>query len=569
MKNNLSNIILTILLLCLVPISVLAEDVEIDGIMYSLVKKAKQASVISKTPKYSGLVVIPSTVENDGVEYSVTSIGDNAFYGCTGLTSVTIGNNVTSIGDNAFKDCSGLTSVTIGNNVTSIGSEAFYSCSKLTSVHISDLAAWCKISFKSTPLQYAHRLYLNDEEIKDLVIPNSVTSIGRRSFEYCSGLKSVTIPNSVTSIGDRAFYCCSGLTSVDIPNSVTSMGNDIFWNCYALTSVTIGNSVTSIGDGTFFSCEGLTSVTIGNSVTSIGVNAFTLCTSLTSIDIPNSVTSIGAAAFSSCSGLTSVDIPNRVTSIGYNAFKSCSGLTSVTIGNSIQSIGKEAFANCQELESVTILATSVPKTATLAFDNSYIDYATLMVPDESIDAYKSTEPWSQFGTIKGISGTVVEKEKCATPTISYSNGNISFGCETEGVEYLSSITDTDIRSYTTAAINLSVTYTITVYATKAGYEDSDMATATLCWIDVDPRTEGFTTDATQVMARAVMIQGRDGVVTVSGAEKGTDIAIYSASGQQMGLAKADTNTTSIATHLQKGDVAIVKIGEKSIKVVMQ
>ena len=389
MKKHLHNSLRVLLLSLAVLLSLpmLAEQVEIDGINYDLVAKVKQAAVVRKsTGSYSGEVVIPESVEYEGTAYSVTSIGGYAFSDCSGLTSVTIGNSVTSIGDYAFYCSYGLTSVTIPNSVESIGTSAFSAFSSLTSVHISDIAAWCNINFVSSdsnPLKYAHHLYLNGEEVKDLVIPNGVTSIG-----------------------DIAFYCCSGLTSVTIPNSVTSIGGSAFYNCYGLTSVTIGNSVESIGTSAFSYCKGLTSVTIPNSVTSIGDYAFSYCKGLTSVTIPNSVTSIGDYAFDHCSGLTSVTIPNSVTSIGEYAFRDCSDLTSVTIPNSVTSIGYEAFANCTELLDVYCYAEKVPSAESDAFSGSYPEYATLHVPDGSIENYKAKTPWSAFGTITSISGTV-------------------------------------------------------------------------------------------------------------------------------------------------------------------
>ena len=158
----------------------------------------------------------------------MTSIGESAFYDCSGLGSVTIPSSVTSIGDYAFYFCSRLKSVTIPSSVTNIGWEAFYGCSGLGSV----------------------------------TIPLGVTSIGNWAFSGCSGLKSVTIPLGVTSIGDSAFSGCSGLTSVTIPSSVTSIGWGAFYGCWGLTSVTIPPSVTSIGEGAFLDCNGLTSVTV-------------------------------------------------------------------------------------------------------------------------------------------------------------------------------------------------------------------------------------------------------------------------------------------------------------------
>ena len=247
----------------------------------------------------------------------------------------------------AFYERDDIASVTIPNSVTNIGSYAFYGCSELTAVYITDLAAWCNISFgssSSNPLYYAKNLYLNGNKVTALEIPSGVTSIKQYAFSGCSGLTSITIPESVTSIGEGAFYGCSGLTSITIPESVTSIGEDAFYGCSGLTGVYITDLATW--------CN----ISFGNNEANplyYAKNLYLNGNKVTSLEIPSGVTSIKPYAFSGCSGLTSVTIGNSVTSIGSTAFVYCSGLTSITIGSGVTSIGY-AFYGCNSLESITL-----------------------------------------------------------------------------------------------------------------------------------------------------------------------------------------------------------------------
>ena len=229
-----------------------------------------------------------------------TAIPNNAFYGCSSLTSITIPDSVTSIGDGAFCGCSGLTNIAFPDSVTSIGASAFSGCSGLTSI----------------------------------TIPEAVTSIGGGAFYNCSGLTgNIIIPDSVTSIGSSAFYGCSGLINIIIPESITSIGDSAFYGCSELKSITIPNSVTSIGYFTFRGCSGLTSVTIGNSVTSIGSRAFVYCSKLTSVTIPDSVESIGEDAFLGCSKLATIDITSNNCRI-YNSANTLPETATIIINGS-------------------------------------------------------------------------------------------------------------------------------------------------------------------------------------------------------------------------------------------
>ena len=281
----------------------------------------------------------------------VTSIGRAAFYGCTGLTSVTIPDSVTSIGDSAFSGCSGLTSVIIPDSVTSIGSSAFSGCTNIVT------ATMPTIAIDRMP----------KDNLQTVVLTNG-ESIRSHAFDGCTSLTSITIPDSVTSIGDSAFSGCSGLTSVTIPDSVTSIGSSAFSGCTNIVTATM--PTIAIGS---MPQDSLQTVVL-TSGESIGNYAFDGCTSLTSITIPDSVTSIGDYAFWRCSGLTSVTIPDSVTSIGDSAFSGCSGLTSITIPDSVTSIGSYSFSDCSCLTEINWNATAVNDFAPTGslFDNSSV-----------------------------------------------------------------------------------------------------------------------------------------------------------------------------------------------------
>ena len=393
---------LLLILLLFSSFSTLAYDCKVAGIYYNLNPTDKTASVtymgLGSSDNYVGNIIIPESTTYNGTTYSVTSIGSWAFSDCSGLTSVTIPNSVTSIGEYAFLRCSGLTSVTIPNSVTYIGESAFYGCSGLTSVTIG----------------------------------NSITSIGNYAFSDCSGLTSVTIPNSVTYIGNGIFLGCSGLTSMTIPNSVTSIGNGAFYGCSGLTSVAIPNSVTSIGESAFRGCSGLTSVIIPNSVTSIGDGAFGGCSGLTSVTVDknngtydsrdNCNAIIETSTNKLIVGCKNTTIPNSVTSIGDRAFEGCSGLTSVTIPNSVTSIGKYAFYNCSGLTKLVSLAVEPPICGEGAFEKVDKTTCQLLVPEESINKYKTADQWKEFLNILGYDG--VDDVSVDTPDTLYEVYNL-------------------------------------------------------------------------------------------------------------------------------------------------
>lgn len=319
-ESNLSTLLAAFITLLIVTSSTSAradggDTFVSDNLQYKINGNGKTVTLLRyEGNEPSGSVTIPTTATNGGNEYRVTSIGDYAFYKCTGLTSVTIPEGVTSIRNYAFGDCENLTSVTIPESVTSIGNQVFYECTSLTSV----------------------------------TIPKGVTSIGNQVFYKCTSLTSVTIPEGVTNFGEFAFYGCTSLTSVTIPESVTSIGNGAFNYCTSLTSVTIPEKVTAIGYDAFSMVKHIinkSKCTDADHWGAIAENGIVdedfvyqddKKTKLLvyigkggKVTIPESVTSIGKKAFYYCTSLTSVTIPESVTSIEYDAYYNCTNIDNV------------------------------------------------------------------------------------------------------------------------------------------------------------------------------------------------------------------------------------------------
>ena len=250
----------------------------------------------------------------------------------------------------------------------------------------------------------------NAVQLTSITIPESVTYIEESAFYNCSSLTSITIPSKVHSIYDNAFYLCSKLKNIIIPKSVTYIGQSIFAYCGNLESIIVeegnpkydsrDNCNAIIWDDRLIT--GCKNTTIPNSVRCIGGWAFNNCTGLASITIPNSVTSIENGAFSGCTGLTSITIPNSVTSIGDYAFQACSGLTSITIGNSVTSIGSFAFYICDNLLEVTSKIENPFDISENTFSNNTFNNATIYVPAETINMYKTKEGWKKFINIQAI-----------------------------------------------------------------------------------------------------------------------------------------------------------------------
>lgn len=438
--KSLALFVLTALLM---PLSSFAEEVELNGVTYSLSTESAEVT----NGSYSGDIVIPASITYEEVTYPVTSIAKSAFSNQSGMTSITIPASITNIGDGAFECCKGLTSITIedGNEVfdsrdncnaivktatnmlivgcqttvipesvtsigaaafsgqtglteitipsgiTAIASDAFKDCTGLTSVTINSLDL---VSATRTPKTSFKSIF--GENVSNYVLSDEVTTIGSYAFYGCSAMTSFNIPEGVTDIESSAFSMCKGLTSITIPGEVSVLKSHLFYGCSSLTSIDIPESVIEIEGDVFSLCRSLESVNIPGGVTTIGNAAFYGCEKLSSIDLPESVDSIGRDVFSYCLALTSVVIPPSVRHIGNYTFYSCQNLNSVTIGASVTSIGSNVFSYCTQLGVIECYTEVMPEIEDDAFGELDVAGISLLVPEGMEDEYKNHDVWGLF-----------------------------------------------------------------------------------------------------------------------------------------------------------------------------
>ena len=428
---------LAALALALLAVNAYAYDFSSGMIYYNVLSEEDRTVEVTSRGKgyyYRGSRSIPSKVINNGITYTVTSIGDKAFRYSNELTSVEFPATLVSIGIEAFYGCTQLKTVVLsGTSLTSVGDGAFSGCSKLISADLSTA---------------------------------SLTAISDKMFYECGSLTDVKFSTSLAAIGTYAFYDCDKLTSVDLSStSLTSIGDEAFYNCDALTSVAFPASLTSIGDEAFENCDALTSVDLSStSLTSIGNYAFWGCDALTSVAFPASLMSIGGSAFRGCGALTSVAFPASLTSIGYYAFSGCEALTNLTVDESnpafasrdnvlysksldtlvcypaglgkevvipemVRSVRYDAFPG--EVDTVYCQPQTPPTAVDGEFQDMFTDEtlmnAVLYVPIGTKAAYMKVDPWRNFWNIEemdfatvGIDGVAAQ----GVPSVTVRGGAI-------------------------------------------------------------------------------------------------------------------------------------------------
>ena len=481
------------------------ETIVVDGITYSISKITKEATVIAGETKYTGDIVIPETIMHDNTTYNVTKIGDEAFKYCWEVTKVTLPNSITDIGNSAFYVCSGL---------------------------------------------------------KEINIPEGVKSIGEWAFYECSELSRIIIPSSVIEIGDYSFCCLKLKTIINFSDLMFFKGSSSNGNITEFADRVINAPKGElVGDYVFY--------TSNNKNYLAGY-----CGNETEITFPDNYKGeyydIAHQSFDGYPDIVSITIPYGVTVIWQEAFCRCSSLKEIVLPSTLTKIHGGAFCEGTELTDIYCYATTVPDVQH-TFGNSSPKNVTLHVPVVSMELYKTAEYWKDFGTIIPLDSeeVVPEVKICTTPTVSYKNEELVFDSETEGAEFVTTVMNNYGGTYNTDRIKLPATYSISVYAEAAGYKKSDTVNVTLYWVETDLPTDNSNgIDVINIPATPILITSCNGLVTIECKLEKETVRIYDSSGMPVAVTYINEGVATIQTNLSKGSVAIVKIGDRSIKVVV-
>lgn len=597
--------LLLLALTLLLPMLASAFDFQVDGIYYNITSTTEHTVEVSYgSSVYSGDIVIPEHVTYNGVDFlvngiqkgkcigsyggytelkfeggaftssdissvvipsTITEIGDaafahcwnlksisfpstltkitgrGAFYGTASLKDVTLPDALTEIGYEAFWG-SGITSLTIGSNIKNGGYNAFKYCSNLEVINIPSVAAWCQISFQygdhmSHPFDYAKELRINGEKVTDIVVDSSISEIGTMCFYKYEGLKSIKFETGIKNIGTYAFYNCSGLEELVFPEELNTIGNKAFEGCNSLKKIKLSETINYIGNSAFNDCNSIELIE-SSIMKPMETTAFTNSTYMfTPLYVPKGTSNL----YKNTSGWNNFSTIVEKDELGVLKFK----LTYMVDGEEYKSYMLECG------EQITPEPDPVKEGYTFS---GWSDIPATM-PDYDVV----------------VTGSFKKKanDKCDNPKIKYENGKLNLECATEGVTYVTNIVVADAKQYYDATIQLSATYNISVYATKEGYDNSETVTATLCWIDAEPKTEGITNDIAQVHAVPVLIKSNGGQLTIEGVNDGETIEVFALNGTKRGFAISNNGVAHIETNIQSGGVAIVKVNNKSIKVLIK
>lgn len=423
-----------------------ASAVEIDGIYYYL--HGNEATVTNKGQNsygssyggynsYSGTLTIPGTVTYNEKNYTVTSIQEYAFYGCTELTSINIPSSVTSIGLPS--------SLTDHLNL----GDGFTSCSSLKAIIVTpDNLNYSTMGGVLFDKDKTTLFACPRAKTGEYIVPSTVKTISDEAFKECGNITSISIPDDVTSIGFYAFYNCVALTSINIPTSLTSLGNYAFYGEYSLSSpITIPSGIKEIPYKCFSYCSSLTSITISEGVEKIGRYAFQGVSAIKNITLPSTLKELGEDCFEYCSNLKTVNIPDGITVIPSWAFSNC-GITSVDLPESIQEIGEQAFERCP-LSSIKIpkSTTSIgsyafsdlkghvyvyntPSLITIGHPFNESSFFRIHVYEPLVDAFKEAPYWKDYANyivgdipVNPVTNIYLDNKKLAMNT--YTEGKLT------------------------------------------------------------------------------------------------------------------------------------------------